>query len=90
MKNVMFSMITLGILAASAVPGSACGVVGQPPCFQAPRPPITMNTMGNQTFITQPGYPTTTMQTMGNSTFINTPGRPTRVCNTLGTMTFCN
>jgi hypothetical protein len=88
------------LLAASTA--DACGLFGQPPCFQpnqfqlvAPSPPpyagtTTMNTIGGTTFVNRPGYPTTTLNNIGGSTFINTRGQPTRVCNHIGLTTFCN
>jgi hypothetical protein len=77
--------ITALVMAASVTGSNACGLFGQPPC-----PPTTIQTFGNQTFISRLGQPTTTIQTLGNQSFINTPGRLPGVCNRIGNQTFCN
>jgi hypothetical protein len=85
----MRKLLVAGALLLVSSAANACGFMGQPPCFPQPMAPTTMQTSGNQTFITTPGRPPTTMQTFGNQTFINTPGRPPVTCQTFGNMTNC-
>jgi len=76
MKTLLITSILL-----TSTPAFACGLLGQPPCYQpiqpvqplpppisTYRPPTTIQQFGNTTTITTPGSPPVNCQRFGNTT----------------------